>query len=96
MSERWERVEELEIRARGLEKESAGLGDSLCSKCTRASIFRRKEQSTVNIYCHDIEKIVPSDISECSRFEAQNAMTLQDMERLAHIIDARPMPGQHI
>jgi hypothetical protein len=64
----------------------------LCSQCTHGQVTRR--QSEVRVYCHDIEQFVPPDITECSCFSAKNQASLEDMTKIALLIDPRELPGQ--
>lgn len=94
---RWDRSERLALAAKAVAAEEHGLFENvLCARCTRGHVFRRAGKLDVQVYCHAIDKAVPSDIAECSDFARQNEMTLSEMERLALRIDAREGGGQYI
>lgn len=89
----WERhhdeVRDLRLRARNLEESRLDV-NILCASCTNGHLYRREGKLHFDVYCHAIEKKVPQDVIECSSYNQKGAMSLEDMKRLATVIDVRP------
>src|SRR3989442_11299733 len=66
-------------------------GDSLCTGCRHSHVYRRRGNPDATIYCHRLERYVPSDIVECSEFRAITALSLSEMADIA--LHVHPRPG---
>jgi len=75
-----------------LDKEQAGLGTSLCMRCTNGVVFRRTGSVHLQTHCQAASEWVPSDISECSKFNDANQMSLDDFASIGIPIDPREGP----
>lgn len=81
-------VERLELAGRNLEERRLG-ANILCGRCRRGIVQRRRGKLEVLVFCHAINRRVPPDIVECNGFEDVKKMDLDDMTRLAVVIDVR-------
>lgn len=88
MTDHYEQVERLELAARNLEERRL-TANVLCARCKRGTVSRRRGKLEVEVYCHSIGSRVAPDIVECGSFEDAKTMDLDDMQKLAHIIDIR-------
>lgn len=89
-------ADELEAKAIGIKNALAykgPKGSSLCYRCTRAVIFRRKSMPDHDrvIMCGTLGGPMPPDIEECSAFKRHNELDLYDMAQLAIPIDNRKL-----
>lgn len=85
-NEEWGRLETLATATSSAER---GLGDSLCTTCKHSVIFRRKERMDVIVRCGMVERVVPSDVHECSAYDDVNSMSLYEMKQIALDVDPR-------
>lgn len=60
---------------------------SLCGRCQRAHIIKVKRKNDPSIHCMAIERDVPWDIEECSKFQQIGVLDVWDLAKLAKIID---------
>jgi hypothetical protein len=65
-------------------------GDSLCSGCKHAHIYRRLAAPEPTVHCRTLDRPVPPDIVECSQFSAVASLSLHQMQQIALRIDPRP------
>jgi hypothetical protein len=82
----WEKLETVSKATSAAEK---GLNAGRCSTCANATIYRRKGQMNVEVYCSSLERVVPSDIEECSAYSDPKAMSLYEMQQIALQVDGR-------
>ena len=89
---RYDLSERLEVEAKKLQgKKSAHFIDdkSLCSTCKGAQIIRQASKNTRTIYCSDLGRFVPLDISECNSYQSATTLSLNQMTAIAYMIDNR-------
>lgn len=60
---------------------------NLCSTCTSSHVFRRKNDNKIHIRCDEFDAFVPSDIQECNRYDAYEAMSLGQFINVATFIN---------
>lgn len=80
--------EKLEVVSKATTAET-GLSAGRCSNCANATIYRRKGQMHVEVYCSVAKRAVPSDIEECSAYTNPKAMSLYEMQQIALQVDGR-------
>jgi hypothetical protein len=85
----WDYAETLERKAVVAEEKGLLLGDSACASCKRGMAFRRKGKLDIVSWCHALERVVPSDIAECTYHEPKNTVSLQQMVEMALDVDGR-------
>lgn len=85
-----ERLEAENKRVEGVIRESFVDQRSLCTSCKHASIKRQSSKNTRVIYCSEIGKVMPEDISECTDYAAFGSLSLSQMADIATLIDDRP------
>lgn len=82
--------DEVRVDQAGNAVEEKGLGlSSLCARCKHSQIIRRQHQLHVTTYCGELNRIVPSDIVECTAFQDHKRLSLETMKELALPIDLR-------
>lgn len=86
----WALVESLERKGAVVaEEKGLLLGNSVCSSCKRSMAFRRRAKLDVVTWCHSLERVVPSDIAECTNYEAKNTISIHQMVDMALDVDGR-------
>jgi hypothetical protein len=88
--DRYELREQVEQAAERLQAVSASL--TLCERCRHAHIWKRlseRESGNYTVYCQMAERLVPPDIIECNRFKSVNELDLDQLSKIAHIIEHR-------
>jgi hypothetical protein len=81
--------ETLQSRSRAVE-ERHRLTESLCGRCRNGHVYRRRGKLDVVAHCEAVDRVVPSDITECSRFRDAKSLSLYEMNEIALTIDPRP------
>jgi len=62
-------------------------GDRLCDTCHSATIIRGAADSDETVYCLQInQRVVPTRVVECSRYQDKSKPTLWDMEQIAWVL----------
>ena len=99
-----EQVSEEVYRARA-QLQDAGKGKfseirGICRQCSHAIIFRRELEVTPTLFCRVINynnaTRMQLDIMECNNFSQRESLSLDDLSRMALLIDARQDPGQYM
>ena len=94
--DQYERTEALENRAHTIESRIESRVAGLCGRCRHAIIYRRRGYPHPTIMCTTLEREVPDDISECSRYSNPRALSLAQMVSMALDIDTRAAAGQYL
>ena len=94
--DQYERTEALENRAHTIETRVESRIAGLCGRCSRSMIYRRRGYPHYTIMCTALEREVPDDISECSRYSDPHALSLSQMVSMALDIDSRIGAGQYL
>lgn len=94
--DQYERTEALENRAHTIETRVESRVTGLCGHCRHAIIYRRRGYPHYTIMCTALDREVPDDISECSRYSNPSALSLSQMVSMALDIDARERAGQYL
>ena len=81
--------EKLDVLAKSTSSAEVGLKAGLCGRCSSATIRRRTGHMEVTVHCGATNKMVPSDIEECSAYTSPKAMSLYEMEQIALTVDGR-------
>ena len=88
----YEKAAVLESRAAGVKPHPRGVtlrNPSLCVSCENGLVFRRRGDVDATFYCKDLDKEMPNDIVECTRYEDPQALTLTELVGIALNIDPR-------
>jgi hypothetical protein len=85
----WEEAEHLSVGNRAVEETRLD-ANILCARCQWGHLYRRRRRLEFQVFCNSLERHVPADIVECSRFCDTNALSLTDMVRVALPVDPRP------
>lgn len=59
---------------------------SPCNTCQYAAIIRGEAESEVLVKCHDINRIIPFIVKNCSSYVDKNSASIRAMESLAWIL----------
>ena len=94
--DQYERTEALENRAHTIENRVESRVGGLCGRCSHAMIYRRRGYPHYTIVCSALDREVPDDISECSRYSDPRALSLGQMVEMALDLDPRPRVGQYL
>lgn len=63
---------------------------SKCTTCRSAHIMRRESSNKRAIYCNELCKFVPEDISECNEYLRFTDLSLHQMGQMATLIGGLP------
>ena len=85
---RWEEVDQLRAGSRAVEETRLD-ANTLCARCQWGHLYRRRRSLQFQVFCGSLERHVPADIVECSKFSDAKALSLSDMVGIALPIDAR-------
>ena len=87
----YEKAAVLETRAAGVSSHPDVVlrHPSLCVSCENGLVFRRRGDVHATFYCNYLDKEMPDDISECSRYENPKILTLTQLTGMALDIDPR-------
>jgi len=94
--DQYERTEALENRAHTIDNRVESRVGGLCGRCSHAIIYRRRGYPHYTIVCTALDREVPDDISECSRYSDPRARSLGQMVEMALDLDPRPRVGQYL
>ena len=65
-------------------------GTRLCDTCHSGTIMRGAADSDETVYCSQInQRLVPTRVVECNRYQDRTKPTLWDMEQIAWILVTR-------
>ena len=87
----YEKIQELYTKTRQVDARLP-IGQALCGQCSNGLVYRRTSTSDAGestTYCAVMTKIIPNDVSECTRFCDAQRISMEDLLRLAIIIDPR-------
>ena len=85
---RWEEVNQLRAGNRAVE-ETRLAANTLCARCQWGHLYRRRRRLQFQVFCGYLERHVPADIVECSKFRDAKALSLSDMVSIALPVDPR-------
>jgi hypothetical protein len=88
-SSSWEEAEQLALGSRAVEERRLDTS-ILCARCTWGHLYRRRRRLHFEVFCSFLERPVPADIVECSKFSDANDLSLRDMVQMALPVDPRP------
>lgn len=90
----WNIVEDLNVRARPIERRE--VRGTLCERCNSGQVYRRNRSTGKGsqageavTFCRRMGHRVPNDIVECSGYEDANALSMEDLARIALTVDPR-------
>lgn len=82
--------QDLEVRGRPLEGGDRRYVTSLCGSCRSGLVCRRRgETDAWIVYCSWINRVVPGDIEDCSRYRNVKDMDMMEMVAIARPVDGR-------
>ena len=85
---RWEEVDQLRAGSRAVEETRLD-ANTLCARCQWGHLYRRRRSLQFQVFCGYLERHVPGDIVECSKFSDPKTLSLSDMVSIALPIDPR-------
>jgi len=63
--------------------------DVLCAKCQHGVVYRRRGRLEPVAYCQQMRQEMPTDLAECSAFEAAGKLDSYELAKIALIVDPR-------
>lgn len=78
-----------ESRLSKLDTEEKGLGNGLCRTCEAGTVFKSGSEREIRAYCGRVNRWVAPDVVECTRYIARDTLDLDELARLAIIVDPR-------
>lgn len=84
-----DRLERVASKLQGLRQDQFIDDKSVCNTCKHSQIVRRHNRNERVIWCHQLSKNVPLDLSECSSYQNLTELSLGQMADIAWLIDNR-------
>ena len=85
---RWKEVDQLRAGSRAVEETRVD-ADTPCARCQWGHLYRRRHSVQFEVFCSYLERHVPADIVECSKFTDAKTLSLSDMVSIAIPVDSR-------
>ena len=85
---RWDEVDQLRAGSRAVEETRLD-ANTLCARCQWGHLYRRRHGLRFQVFCGYLERQVPGDIVECSKFSDPKTLSLSDMVSIALPVDPR-------